>query len=145
ATDEETQNLIIERFGKSVLSQSTSGNGKQIDRQALGRIVFADAQARKDLEKIVHPRVRQVCRKRVEEIALGGKSRLVAVLVPLLFEANLQGEYNQVWTVITNESVLKSRLAHREGLSDHQIEQRLAAQLSQKEKAAKANKVIDNS
>ena len=96
-------------------------------------------------EKIIHPRVRIVSRKRVSDLAGSGKCPLIAVLVPLLFEANLQGEYNQIWAVTTSDTVLKERLRKRAGLTDAQIEQRLACQLSQKEKAARANKVIDNS
>jgi dephospho-CoA kinase len=145
ASDRDTQNLIIQRFGSGVVSASEKSTTQQIDRKALGAIVFADKGARKDLENILHPRVRSVSRQLVKDYAEQGKSPVVAALVPLLFEANLQGEYNQIWTVITSDTVLRERLRKREGLSDEQIEQRLACQLSQKEKSSRADKVIDNS
>ena len=66
-------------------------------------------------------------------------------LVPLLFEAGLGGEYDQTWTVVTDEPVLKDRLNKREHFSKAELEQRLALQWPQDKKASLADKVIDNS
>lgn len=70
---------------------------------------------------------------------------MVAVLVPLLFEAHLEKEYDQIWSVYTDEEIIRERLKRRDGLSDSEVEKRLRAQLPQEEKARRADQVIDNS
>ncbi|MGH9552879.1 MAG: dephospho-CoA kinase, partial [Terriglobales bacterium] len=135
--DNSTRKAVVERFGAAI--QQSNG---AIDRAALGALVFHDEQARKDLERIVHPAVILECRKRIADV---GTKPLVAVLVPLLFEAGLGNEYDEVWTVVTQEPVLRERLRQRDGFNDEQIAQRLAAQWSQERKAKSAQTVIDNS
>jgi dephospho-CoA kinase len=139
----EVQGLVTDRFGKSLLIESPAGE-KQIDRKALAAIVFNDAAARRDLEQILHPRVRQESRKMVADFAARGATA-VGALVPLLFEAGLKSEYDEVWAVVTDEAKLKERLRLRDGLSDAEVERRLQAQLSQKAKADQADRTIDNS
>lgn len=128
---------IQDRFGDEVLGE----NGK-IDREKLGKVIFSDHEAKKALEALVHPATIMQCRKMVEEKK---DSSVVAILVPLLFEARLESEYDEIWTIFTEESVLKERLAKRNGLDSVEIEKRLAAQMSQNEKVMRANHVIDNS
>jgi dephospho-CoA kinase len=135
--DTPTRKAVVERFGVEV--QAADG---AIDRRKLGPIVFKDPAARKDLEAIVHPAVILECRRRFQ--AMSGQP-LVAVLVPLLFEAKLGNEYDESWTVITNEAILRERLKKRDNLTDQQIDQRLSAQWSQERKAQHANHIIDNS
>ena len=74
-----------------------------------------------------------------------GKYRVVATLVPLLFEAKTEGDYDEVWTVTTDENVLRTRLAQRDRLTNEEISQRLQAQLSQEQKSKRARCTIDNS
>ncbi len=133
-----TRKAVADRFGSSVVKE---GDGA-IDRAALGQIVFTDATARRDLEAIVHPAVIMECRRRVQKHP---KNNIVAVLAPLLFEAGLKSEYNEIWTVITNSEILKERLRLRDQLSDSEIDRRLAAQWSQDKKASLSDMVIDNS
>lgn len=135
--DTPTRAAVIERFGKTI--QTPDGT---INRRALGAIVFADSKARKDLEAIVHPAVRSDCRCRIEEFS---KEPLVAVLVPLLFEAGMKEEYDQIWTVVTNEPILRERLKDRDKMTDEDIDRRLRAQWPQSKKAEQAHIVIDNS
>jgi len=70
---------------------------------------------------------------------------VAAILAPMLFEAGVEGEYDEIWATYTKPELLKERLAHRDGLSPAQIETRLAAQLPQDEKCRRADQVIDNS
>lgn len=128
---------IQDRFGDQVLGE----NGK-IDREKLGKVIFSDHEAKKALEAIVHPATIMQCRKMVDEKK---DCSVVAILVPLLFEARLESEYDEIWTIFTEESVLKERLAKRNGLDSVEIEKRLAAQMSQNEKVMRADHVIDNS
>jgi dephospho-CoA kinase len=139
------QERIADRFGKDLLID-TVGNGTQtIDRKSLGLIVFKDAAARRDLEAILHPAVKEERRKLIEGFLKEGKYRAVATLVPLLFEAKTEGDYDEVWTVITDEKILRTRLAQRDRLSNEEITQRLLAQLSQEQKSKLGRRTIDNS
>jgi dephospho-CoA kinase len=143
--DDETKKLVLARFGKDIVLNDDPKGHVKIDRKALGTIVFADATARKDLEVILHPRVRTKCRRLIEELVSQSNPKVVATLVPLLFEAGLQNEYDQIWTVITAEQILKERLSGRDNFSVQEVERRLSLQISQSEKVQQADRVIDNS
>ncbi|PWT94172.1 MAG: dephospho-CoA kinase [Candidatus Melainabacteria bacterium] len=145
AEDAEVQNLIVDRFGNSVVLQNSTSPTRAIDRKALGQVVFKNTQKRALLEEILHPRVRSISRQKIEQLANDPSVKLVACLVPLLFEANLGDEYDETWTVITEPTVLKDRLKRRDHLSPSEVEGRLASQWSQEKKASLADKVIDNS
>jgi dephospho-CoA kinase len=154
-TDRGTKKAIVEQFGEDVLSQGVTESGSRqeascsgpwkdhpIDRKKLGQLVFASEEARRKLEQIVHPNTILALRKKIGNLK---DQPLVAVLVPLLFESNLQGEYDEIWTVYTAEDTLRKRLRERDKLSDSEIDSRLKAQMPQEKKAKLANQVIDNS
>jgi len=143
--DEQVQDLISERFGKHLLVSTADGASRRVDRKELGRWIFKDADARKDLEAIIHPRVRRECRRLFESFAKEENLRAVATLVPLLFESKNTEPYDVIWAVITKEPILRERLANRDGLTDIEISQRLSAQYSQEKKSSLAERVIDNS
>jgi len=150
--DSTTKKAIVEQFGTDVLDLGKTVNtthaaaspwrNHPIDRKKLGQIVFASEEERRKLEKIVHPNTILALRRRLD--SLRGEA-LVAVLVPLLFESKLQGEYDEVWTIYTNEQTLRQRLRERDHLTDAEIDSRLKAQMPQDEKVKLANQVIDNS
>jgi len=131
---------IRSRFGDGVISGS--GDDEKVDRTALGKIVFGDAAARKDLESIVHPATIKECQRRVSEHQ---DSDLVAMLVPLLFEAGLEKHYDQIWALYTDDAILRSRLSARDNLTPEEVDRRLAAQLPQSDKVSRADERIDNS
>jgi len=134
-----TRKAVVERFGENIVDPERNG---AIDRVRLGKVVFSDATARKDLEEIVHPAVIKETRRRINELP---ENSIAAVLAPLLFEAGLQNEYNEIWAVTTDLETLKQRLRQRDNLSDSEVEKRLAAQWSQEKKASLSDAVIDNS
>ena len=136
---EKVKRAVVERFGKAVLTDD--GTGK-IDRKKLGALVFKDPVAKRDLESMIHPAVILESRRCV---ATHSEQPFVAILAPLLFEAKVQGEYDEIWAVIANEKVLRERLAKRDDLTEDLITQRLAAQFTQEEKARLSSVVIDNS
>ena len=138
--DPAVQAGIAERFGPSVFTQRP-GSPPAIDRTALAKLVFDDEPARKDLEGIVHPATISYC----QDWANKQTAPIVSLLVPLLFEANQRSRYDQIWTVICDEALLRERLKARNAFSDAEIDQRLAAQLSQNIKASRADRIIDNS
>ncbi len=81
---------IQEVWGDAVLQESG-----RLDRAAMRRIVFADAEAREQLESILHPAIRDRSRELLLEAEARG-DRIVVGVVPLLYEAGLEGEYDMV-------------------------------------------------
>lgn len=138
-SETEVRSAVIERFSASIADGTTSD---AIDRKKLGALVFKDEHARKDLESIVHPAVRLECESEIERLK---GNPIIAVLVPLLFEAGLQDKYDEVWTVIASEPVILQRLELRDHLDDAEIKRRLKAQWSQERKCSSSDRIIDNS
>jgi dephospho-CoA kinase len=129
---------VAARFGRElILSDGT------LDRTRLGAIVFADADARRDLERITHPRILELMQERIAA-ALAGPAPLVAVDVPLLFENAREGMFEGVLLVYAPREVQLRRLHERDGLDESAALQRLAAQLPIDEKRARATWVIEN-
>ena len=129
---------IVERFGKAVLQADGT-----LDRPRLGAIVFADDEARHDLDRITHPRIAELMRERIAA-ALDGEAPLVLVDIPLLFENARETLFDGVLLVYAPETVQVERMRERNGLDEAEARQRLAAQLPIDEKRARATWVIDN-
>ena len=126
------------RFGMSVFAADGA-----LDRAALGRLVFSDPSARRDLEAIVHP---EVARGRAAALAAArtAGARLVVSDVPLLFEAGLEGEFDRIVVVDAPEQLRLTRLVRERGLSDADARAIMAAQADPVAKRARATHVIDN-
>jgi dephospho-CoA kinase len=116
--DHRTISRIIERFGEGV--RGPDG----IDRKALGREVFGDAGALRDLEEILHPLVRSETDRRIE----ASRVQVFVVEIPLLFET---GERRRAW-------------AAERGLDEAALLAVEARQLSGEEKARRADLVVQN-
>lgn len=126
---------VITRFGESVLR-----NG-DIDRKALGEIVFRDKKAKADLEAIIHPRVRELFFEVVNDLAA---DEILIYEIPLLVETGAASNFDQIITVEADLEIRKARLLKR-GMFSSEIESRLAAQASPAEREAVATHVIENS
>lgn len=110
-----------------------------VDRKRLGAIVFADENARRALEGIVHPLVQ---RRALERIDAANGDDVVLLEVPLLFETGMDALCGEVWAVTVSREKQVERLMERNGLSQEEAIQRVDAQMSSAEKAARANVVI---
>ncbi len=130
---------IAARFGKGVFQPDGT-----LDREGLGRIVFRDADARRALEAIVHPRVWEEHERIIEEIRKREPRAIVIVDVPLLMELGLQDRWDGVILVYAPKGTQRERLIHRDGLSREGAEDRLGAQMDMEEKVPHAHFVIDN-
>lgn len=126
---------VITRFGESILR-----NG-DIDRKALGEIIFQDKSAKADLEAIIHPRVRELFLEVVNDLAA---DEILIYEIPLLVETGAASNFDQIITVEADLEIRKSRLLKR-GMFSSEIESRLAAQASPSEREAVATHVIENS
>ncbi|MDR3601524.1 MAG: dephospho-CoA kinase [Desulfosporosinus sp.] len=138
-TDWPTISKLIHEFGPEIL-----GENGQINRSNLSKQVFCDDDARKRLERIVHPGV--IKSMKDEQAALRDNGTEVCVWdVPLLFEAGLEQLVDEVWVVWVPRELQILRVLGRDKLSRTEVEARMAAQGSLDEKRKQADVVIDNS
>lgn len=112
-----------------------------IDRTSLGAVVFKDSSARERLNQLLHPAVIRRMRAWAEDVRRDGR-RGVAV-IPLLFEAGMEKEWDAVVCVASDEKTMLERLAKR-GLSPAEAKARIASQWPVREKMARADRVIEN-
>lgn len=127
---------ITERFGPEIV-----GPDGRLDRAALGEVVFADPQARADLEAIVHPAIRA---RSEELVSTAAEDSVIVHVIPLLFEKDMEADFDAVIVVDTATENQVARMRERDGLSDSAIESRLASQASRQERLAGADFVVDN-
>ncbi|PLX94138.1 MAG: dephospho-CoA kinase [Desulfuromonas sp.] len=130
---------LVERFGREILAEDGS-----LDRDAVARIVFADERARTDMNQIVHPAIGRLALKQLRELAQSSVP-LVVYEAPLLFEAGAEKRVDKVLVVKVDPQIQLQRLIARDGLTPADALRRVAAQMSQQEKLARADFVIDNS
>ena len=135
AAGTEASQAIAARFGADMLDRSGA-----VDRKRLGPLVFADPDARRDLEAIVHPAVGRAIVAGLRAFELMG-SRVAIVDIPLLYETKGETRFTRIIATVCATDTQVARLTAR-GLSDADARQRLAAQLPAEEKAARADFVI---
>jgi len=127
---------VIEEFGTDLLMADGS-----LDREALGRTVFADAAARRRLNAIVHPLIGDETKRRYAEVPPGA---VVVHDVPLLVENRLAPAYDVVVVVDASPQVRLDRLTRLRGMDPADARQRMASQAPDDERRAVADVVIDN-
>jgi dephospho-CoA kinase len=125
---------VVASFGDAILS------GGEIDRAKLAEIVFKDEQARRNLEAIIHPRVRDIATRIAARVPQDG---VVINQIPLLFETNGKSRFDVVITIASTLENRKARLAQR-GMKSYEIERRINAQASDEQRASIADIVIEN-
>jgi dephospho-CoA kinase len=130
---------IVEAFGTEVLNAD-----RTIDRQALGKVVFATPEALRTLNRIVHPKMFDRMAELIAELRARGGMKAIVVEAAVLIEANWQPLVDQVWVVVASEAVVIERLAKQRSLSPEQVRTRIAAQLSNDERLKHAHVVIRN-
>lgn len=129
---------VVARFGTGI-----AGPDGWIDRKALGRLVFEDEAARRDLESIVHPRVRAEIERRIERYLLTGTSPLAVIDAALLFESGSWRSYHRLVVVRCSRDTQVRRLLARGGLSPEEAVIRIDSQAPLEDKLAVADYVID--
>jgi dephospho-CoA kinase len=132
-TGEETWKNVVDAFGSSILQPDQS-----IDRKVLGRLVFADPLLRAKLNEITHPAIRSLWQREREERARTHPTHFLAVMIPLLFECELERMFSAVWCVGASRAVQTRRL-HARGFSGTEAADRLASQMPVAEKMARSS------
>jgi dephospho-CoA kinase len=130
---------IVDTFGTTVLNAD-----RTINRQALGKIVFADPEALRTLNRIVHPKMFDRMAELIAELRARGGMKAIVVEAAVLIEANWMPLVDQVWVVMASEAVVVDRLATQRNLTPEQVRTRIAAQLSNDERLKHAHVVIRN-
>lgn len=129
----------LEEIRKQFGAQMISIDG-QLRRDELARQVFSDPGALRQLESILHPRIRGLWKRETEKWREENRAN-GAVIIPLLFETEAQNEFAAVICVACSAATQRERLRER-GWSDEQMNQRLASQWPIEKKIAQADFVI---
>jgi dephospho-CoA kinase len=130
---------LVATFGASILAPD-----RTINRPALGKIVFADPEALRTLNRIVHPKMFD----RMAELIAAQRARAgmpaIVIEAAVLIEANWTPLVDYVWVVVASEAMVIDRLAKQRHLAVDQVQARLSAQLSTAERVKHAHVVIRN-
>ena len=124
---------VVDAFGPNILQAD-----KSIDRKVLGRLVFADPSLRAKLNELTHPVIRSAWQHEREERARTHPHQSLAVMIPLLYECELEKHFASAWCVGATPATQLRRLTER-GLSTTEAQQRIDAQLPVAAKMARAN------
>jgi dephospho-CoA kinase len=130
---------IVAAFGDGVLAADRS-----IDRTRLGPIVFADPQALQTLNRITHGKIYAFIQGQIDYMRQQQTARVVVVEAAILLEAGWRSLVEQLWVVAASIDVVIPRLKAYKNISEDQARARIAAQLSNEERIAQADKVIWN-
>jgi dephospho-CoA kinase len=125
---------VVAEFSPKIL---TDGD---IDRQKLGKIVFKDADKRKKLEAIIHPKVQEALASKIKSLSPGD---VLVYEIPLLVETGAAEKFDYIITVESDIENRLDRLFER-GMDEDEAERRIAAQASQAQREAVADRVIVN-
>ena len=127
---------IAEKYGTEILL-----NDGNLNRAKLGEIIFHQPEKRDWVERVIHPYVRNCFDKDIKE----SSANTLILVIPLLFEANLENLVNQIWVVSCSAQQQQQRLIERNNLTPEQAAARINSQLPIAEKIARADVVLDNS
>ena len=127
---------IVSAFGAGVLDASGA-----LDRPAVRALIFRDPQARKQLESILHPRVREALRRHAEET----DAVYAMLVIPLFVESGAYGWVDRVLVVDATREDQIARLIARDGVSEELARTIVDVQATREQRLAAAHDVIDNS
>ncbi|MGZ4152323.1 MAG: dephospho-CoA kinase [Actinomycetota bacterium] len=128
---------VIRSFGKEILAPDGS-----IDRQLLANIVFANAERRGKLEAIVLPEVARGLAEAIERYR--DTDRIVVYDVPLLVERDMADAFDVVVVVVAEMELRVHRLCRERGMTPEDVRARIAAQMTDEERARVADVILDN-
>ena len=135
--DNEVQLRVVHAFGREII-----GADDEIDRRKLGEIVFGDPEARTKLNRIIHPRMYDMVKTRLEEYRQQAAD-VVILDAPVLIEAGWSSLVDEVWVTTAPEATILSRLKERAEMSEQESRARIRSQLSSEDRIKHADAVID--
>jgi len=134
----DTFNAVVKAFGDDLVAADGS-----IDRRVLGGKVFGRPDELKRLTDIVWPGIRKLASESLSEFEAAGNA-LVVLEAAVLFEAGWEDLVDEVWVVVVEPEFAIKRLAERNGLDEAAAKARIDSQLSNAERTARADTVIEN-
>lgn len=131
---------IVERFGPSIVTADGT-----LDRPALAALIFNDAEARTDLNKLTHPHVGAVMAERMA--ANRDTDNVVVLDIPLLAEGGGRDRYGVAGILVVDcdPEVAVARVVEQRGMAEEDARSRQAAQASREKRLELADFVVDNS
>lgn len=129
---------IRERFGLGVIDELG-----ELDRAALGRLIFEDLDARRDLEAIVHPAIQAELANRIAAITSSDPDAVIFYDIPLLVESKRVDEFDSVIVLACDPDIRRQRLIELRGMSAEEADARIAAQATEVERMQVADWIID--
>jgi dephospho-CoA kinase len=129
---------VVATFGRDIVTP----NG-EIDRKKLGAIVFDNPPALTQLNRIMHPKMRDMMKAQIDEYRRQGVA-VVVLEAAILIEANWAPLVDEVWVTTAHESAVLERLKKQRGLAEEQTLSRIRSQLSNRERLKHADVVITN-
>ena len=129
---------VVAAFGREILTP-----GGDIDRKKLGGIVFSNPESLARLNQIMHPRMYEMIKARIEEYRQQG-AKVVVLEAAVLLEAGWIPLVDGVWVTVASASEVVKRAKERTGLPEEQIRARIRSQLSTEERTKHADIVISN-
>lgn len=134
--------------GEEVLKQITTAFGKHmllpdgtLNRSALANEVFNDEAKRRQLESILHPRIRSVVKQQIQRL----DATYVIVAIPLLIETGQQSDYDRVLVIDCEPAQQVARTLQRDQRNAQQVQAIIDAQVSRQQRLQAADDVVDNS
>jgi dephospho-CoA kinase len=135
-TTGDVRDALVERFGDEVAP------GGEVDRSAVAEVVFSDPEKRKWLEGLLWPRVGERIAEWREQLEQADpRPRAAVVEVPLLFESGMEAVFDRTIAVVADEALREERAG---GRGHRGVDERTSRQLSQEEKASRADIVVRN-
>lgn len=127
---------IAVAFGDEILD-----NDGNLNRKALGALIFFNEEAREKLNHITHPKIEALAKKR---LSLGKDDEKVFFVVPLMYESGMDALCDEVWVVHAEAGTRLGRLQTRDGIGEDYAKSKMAAQMSEEERLSRADKIIEN-
>ena len=138
APGEPAYQALVEAFGTEILNAD-----RTINREFLGRLVFADPEARRRLESITHPAIGRRAEERLADLGRSG-TPVVFYMAPLLIEAGVTSRVDEIWVVYVDSETQVKRLMERDGSTRADALRKIATQMPIDEKKKFGKVVIDN-
>lgn len=130
---------IITEFGVEIMTAE-----EKIDRAKLAEIVFQNAELLKNLNAIIHPRVREYIEAQIAQVQSEGKADYIFIESAILLEAGYENICDEFWFVSVSDEIRRKRLKESRGYSDEKITHILQNQKNDSYFKTKCNVILDN-
>ena len=130
---------MVDAFGEGILQESG-----EIDRRALGGIVFSDPEEMAKLNAIMHPQMASMVTDRIDSLR-GDGAEVVVVEAAVLFEAGWETLVDEVWSTDSPVETVVERLQAARGISPEEARKRIDSQMDREERLGRSDVVVDNS